>query len=165
MLTARLRHSIPPYRPLLQLHRSSSALELQNSIPPRQCARSPPPILRTSIPPRYYTFHRASRAPILHSSFLHISTPHRASRPLYLHISTSAQSGIHLRHSIPLYTSIPPYFHVATPAARLQSYRAPELHISVPCTPAARLQRSRTAYIHTSTSLHLHRASRPPSIL
>src|SRR5205809_172674 len=76
--------------------------------------------------------------------------------------------------------SIPPCLHVATPAARLQSSRAPYLHVlrvPVPSrapelytsVPPRRHAFSAPSSLHTSTSARLQRASRalgfmPPNI-
>ena len=125
---------------------------LQRSTPPRRYAYCIPPELHTSIPSR---LHDRGASPELRSSvplYLHICT-HAArfhtSIPPYFHTSTS----LHLSVPPELQSFIPLRLHVPTPAAHVQT--------SMSLTPAVRLLSSRAPNVHTS-SVHASARSQSP---
>ena len=115
-----------------------------------------PSSLQTSTLPRRYTFERQK--------------PQSFSMLPRLHETAELQS------------SMPLHLHVATPTARLPSFRATYLHVctrvvhaggapqdlqgSMPHvrTPAARPQSSRAPCLHVATSPHLQRAAQAPEV-
>ena len=140
-------HVATPTAPPPKL-RTSISLRLQRaSRPPYLNICRPAARFQSSIPPYCYTY---SAPPYLHVAIsttrLHTST---AISTMRLHTDTS----LHLQRSsrVPW----PPclhIYHVATPAARLQSSMPPCLRVA---TPAARLLTSRPPGLYTSMSLHM----------
>ncbi len=116
---------------------------------------------------------------VLTASKAHASTSlhlHRASRPLYLHTSTSAYLTARLRTPRPPCLDVctpatppalqPPYLHVCTPAARLRAselYSSSDLYLHAG-TPAACFQRSMPPYLHVDTTAVRLQHSIPPYI-
>ena len=124
--------------PSTRLRRSCRAPKLQNSMPSRRDTCINPPDLQSSMPP---LLHRCSTHPYLHTS----TSPRRhASRVPELHTSLP-QSAAHLQAA---YLDTPPSFHlqrasrapcfhISTPVAHLEGFRASGLQVA---TPTVRLQ-------------------------
>ncbi len=162
--TARLSSSIPPYLP----HRYTyiGLPVLQTSKPPCRYTCIEPPTRQNSVRLPSSQLRNAPLHPCRHTCIASLEL--QSSIPLSRDVYTPAAR---LQHSIP------PYFRIATRAAcllrsipsvlphRYACSMPPALHTSIPLIPQIRnarpeLHTSIPPYLHTSTSHHLHRASR-----